>query len=251
VGECGSNDCYTDYVAQFTPAGHAGFRRLKPLFGTMPGFSRGGHRVAYVDDHQRLIGVSVRTRRRRILAREAHIAEPAWSPGGRRIVFVQAAPAGSWSITTIGVDGRGLRRLTDGDQPAWSPRGGIIAFARFLSTGSMLYTVAASGGPEHALGPGENPDWSPQGDALVFDHDLRIWFANPDGTHSRNLGAGSMPRFSPDGRQIAFIHDLDLYVMDRDGHHKHKLVDDFDLAYTDDSADDAPVTWLAWQPLLS
>jgi hypothetical protein len=252
--ECGSN-CSMDYAAQFTPAGHARFRKLKQLFGPMPGFTRDGRRVAYVDDDERLIVASVGTKRRLALARQAISplfggTAPSWSPGGGRVAFVQRGP-GSLFIVTIRVNGRGLRRLTEGRRPAWSPRGSIIAFTRDVSRVETLYTVPANGGTEHALGPGEYPDWSPQGDALAFDRDGRIWTTDPDGTHARSLAAGRMPRFSPDGRQIAFIHDDDAYVMRRDGHRKRKVADHWVFENYDVMADWASVIWLAWQPLPS
>jgi WD40-like Beta Propeller Repeat len=255
VGDCGSNDCLTNYVAQFTPAGRAGLRKVKQPFGPTPGFTRNGQRAAYVDDHERLIVASVRTKRRHTLARQAIVplfgdTAPSWSPGGGRIAFVQRGARGSLFITTIGVDGRGLRQLTDGRQPAWSPRGGIIAFTRDVSNVDTLYTVPTNGGREHALGPGEYPDWSPQSDALAFDRHGRIWVAYPDGTHARKLSAGHMPRFSPDGRQIAFINDDSAYVMGRNGDHRHKIADHRALGDLDVTADEASVTWLAWQPLL-
>jgi dipeptidyl aminopeptidase/acylaminoacyl peptidase len=263
--DCGSN-CDDSYIAKLTPAGHGRFRRLKQLFGPTPGFARDGHRAAYVDDHERLIVASVTTKRPHTVARQAieplwgfanptqplfGDTAPSWSPDGRRLAFVQDGSPGSGFITTIGFDGRGLRRLTEGRQPAWSPRGGIIAFTRGVSHVNTLYTVPANGGPEHALGPGEYPDWSPQGDALAFDRGGRILVAYPDGTHARKLAAGYMPRFSPDGRQIAFIHDNSAYVMGRDGDHKHVVADELDLADLDYTADAAFVIWLAWQPLLT
>jgi dipeptidyl aminopeptidase/acylaminoacyl peptidase len=256
-GGCDSNDCFTDYDAQFTPAGHARFRNLKLRFGKTPGFTRDGHRVAYVE-RGRLIVASVRTNRQHTLAPHAIAVAPSWSPGGQRIAFARSpGPGGPSFITTIGVDGRGLRQLTQGYEPAWSPRGGIIAFMRGVSGVETLYTVPANGGPAHVLGPGKSPDWSPQGDALAFERDGRIWVAHPDGTHRRELAAGypvgSMPRFSPDGRQIAFISDNNVYVMDRDGHHKHEIADYSTLPDLDPTggAEAADVIWLGWQPLLA
>jgi Tol biopolymer transport system component len=264
-GGCDEHDCFTDYVAQFTPAGHARFSKLKLRFGKTPGFTRDGHRVAYVE-RGRLIVASVRTNRRRTLARRAIGAAigwpapaafaPSWSPGGQRIAFVrERAPGGPSFITTIGVDGRRLRQLAHGSQPAWSPRGGMIAFMRGVSGDQTLFTVPANGGPAHALGPGESPDWSPQGDALAFERNTRIWVAHPDGTHGRELATGypvsSMPRFSPDGRQIAFISDANVYVMDRDGHHIHKVADYSTLSDLDPKSDSMDVVWLGWQPLLT
>lgn len=60
---------------------------------------------------------------------EAFSASPNWSPGGRSIAF-ESDKTGKLQIWTIGVDGRGLKQLTDGPEesrrPFWSPRPGKV-----------------------------------------------------------------------------------------------------------------------------
>ena len=111
---------------------------------------------------------------------------PAWSPDGRRLAFVSfadhngtACPAdscpASGEICVVGVDGRGLRRLTaskaDDEHPTWSPDGSRIAFASGFALPSQghpswLVTVPAAGGKATRVGRFSgvlDPAWSPAG----------------------------------------------------------------------------------------
>jgi Tol biopolymer transport system component len=114
----------------------------------------------------------------RLTRTKAYDSFPAWSPDGRRIVFVSDRRAVG-KLWVVNADGRGLRRLTRGGSkdadPAWSPKGSLIAYA---ST---------------ARPPG-------------------IWLVRPDGTHARPLRrrgvGGGAPSWSPNARQIAFARPL-------------------------------------------
>jgi TolB protein len=71
------------------------------------------------------------------LTRDPHNEfDPAWSPGGKMIVFASdaASHAGFRSLYVIAADGSGLRRLTSGavddSMPSWSPDGRTIVFVR-------------------------------------------------------------------------------------------------------------------------
>ncbi len=61
-------------------------------------------------------------------------SDPAWSPGGTRLAFVQdnGARGGSTDVYTIATTGAGLRRLTTAagldDSPDWAPDGTRIAY---------------------------------------------------------------------------------------------------------------------------
>jgi TolB protein len=86
--------------------------------------SRGGDRVRLTDDGVR-----------------DH--DPYFSPDGRTIAFLsqtasddEGHPAGTWNIRVMGVDGQGVRMLTDDEhinsKPAWSPDGREIYFHRLV-----------------------------------------------------------------------------------------------------------------------
>jgi Tol biopolymer transport system component len=92
--------------------------------------------------------------------------EPAWSPDGLRLAYVERQPTDAAPRQqTVGmvIDGQHVGR--EGDlSPAWSPDGSRLAFVN--------------------------------GDA--------VWIERDDGTHRRRIARGLQPAWSPDGRSIAY-----------------------------------------------
>ena len=141
---------------------------------------------------------------RRIVAAKAGVTnmQPALSPDGSRIAF-SSNLAGMFRIDVVGVDGEGMRRITDGpdSEPAWSPDGSRIAFARgFDATGNGVFVQTCA-------------EWS---DILVIDVDVD----DPSEVNLTNGSRGTDPAWSPDGRRIAFASDrgenFDIYTMSSD-----------------------------------
>ena len=126
---------------------------------------------------------------------------------------------GAWGIFAIESTGRGLRRLTRGEDwvPVYSPDRGAIAFTRSRVIGENfrgdevstrdLYTMRSDGRAKRRLATAAYaPSWSPDGRRLVFARytDSSLWIVNADGTGLRRLVEGNSPAWSPDGHSIAF-----------------------------------------------
>jgi len=142
----------------------------------------------------------------------------------------------------MGVDGRGRKQLTSGDDssPSWSPDGSTIAFAR----ASSIFVVPAAGGTPTSLGSDpqasdSEPVWSPDGTKILFSSfrpdtlELDLWVMNADGsnrmriTNTPNLDELD-PAWSPDGSRILYSGAGDssswqIYVSDANGMNRHVL----------------------------
>ncbi len=181
-----------------------------------------------------------------LLAEGLNDAWPAWSPDGKRIVFVstQDRPGvknclAGWDVSTscptdiyvMNADGTGTRRLTHDPAteyaPAWSPNGQSIAFVRNVRNRAgrveqAIYVMNADGTDmrEVATGTGGNGrpfSWAPEGQQIAFVAEGKTRWAidivNLDGKGARTVFSrdgvwSSDPAWSPDGREIAFSSTL-------------------------------------------
>jgi Tol biopolymer transport system component len=126
--------------------------------------------------------------------------EPAWSPDGKRLVFVRAS-GGHAHLFVAGADGAGAQQITEGpsddEEPSWSPDGKLVVFC---STNAMLrsttqadlFTVRPDGSGLVQLTEGDryacHPTWGHDG--FIYFHvnaDARfhIWRLRPGGAGER------------------------------------------------------------------
>jgi TolB protein len=157
--------------------------------------------------------------------------DPAFSAGGRRIVFIHFDDrADTENIWTMNLTGRDRHRLTNRRDsgtmdPNVSPNGRWITFVRGRSdTAKALFRMRSDGTHIRRLTPfrwdvfGSKHDWSPDGRLIVLTRDAdraeagrsaNLVTIHPDGSHAKRLThfkggtshafAGS---FAPNGKRI-------------------------------------------------
>jgi dipeptidyl aminopeptidase/acylaminoacyl peptidase len=169
--------------------------------------------------------------------------EPAWSPDGRRIAFVQDSteveeivPQNRPAIYIYDAADSSIRRIqtgfTSSSSPAWSPDGSTIAFlcSRGRGEETDVCTVPAAGGATRnlttawELDPNE-PSWSPDGKTLYFDANTRgnthLFSVVVAGGAVRQVTTGERTlrdfTMSKDGRTLAYVgsdvtHAFELFT---------------------------------------
>ena len=131
-----------------------------------PAWSPDGRWIAYV---RKAPGTSIRElwlvrpdgSQGRPLTRLGGVAHaPSWSPDGRRIVFSANVRDNRFDIYTVGADGKGVHRVTSGEdsfEPAWSSDGKTIAFSKE----GAIFAIDVETGDERMLTDPKNNDSSP------------------------------------------------------------------------------------------
>jgi dipeptidyl aminopeptidase/acylaminoacyl peptidase len=139
--------------------------------------------------------------------------DPAFAPGGRRIVFTGSNDRGTRDVYVRSVGGGPARLIIrDAGEPAWSSRDEIA----YVRSGNV-YVARPDGSHRRWVTSGVSPDWSPDGrrlliirplPTLVFDAPLGYMYVV--GARGRGLrrvsreGSASDPVWSPDGRSFAY-----------------------------------------------
>jgi len=181
----------------------------------------------------------------RCLTTDGHSHHPAWSPDGKRILFIHDSTLSTKppyretadtishhpiELSVMDADGQN-RQVLRVIEPAihhvaWSPDGATLAISATAavkpgeSPRHGLFLLPASGQGELRLFRKDawTPSWSPDGTRLAFtvEHPRgrwRVYTANVDGTAETALGGPDLnsgsPAWSPGGEQIAFSQFTD------------------------------------------
>src|SRR5207245_1783458 len=135
----------------------------------------------------------------------AYDADPAWSPDGKKILFVTDRDGDGFRVYSMDADGKNEKDLSKAGNrmgfvyPAWSPEGTKIAYAGTVlngtSPGTEIFVMDAAGDNIKQLtklgGQNSYAAWSPDGKKIIFQHHDSydkpgpVYIMDPDGSNQK------------------------------------------------------------------
>jgi Tol biopolymer transport system component len=186
---------------------------------------------------------------RRVLKLRGAETCPRWSPDGNRLAFVRmdgTLPSPVHAVYTVGVDGRGLRKLSPLNE-AWEitdwGRNARILFESDYppETRLSIWSMRADGSDRRRITEGltethRHPRWSPDSRRIAFTNDREgdeeLWLMNADGSGMTPLTNNTItdfePGWSPDGRKLVFARTVankqpEIFIANADGSGERRL----------------------------
>jgi Tol biopolymer transport system component len=177
---------------------------------------------------------------------------PAWSPDGSKIAFIERRDDDSLSV--VNADGTNDRQLAAdvsfSVRPVWSPDSSKILFGREICDENRcdetLSLVDSDGSHERSVTPVSTDDdypaqWSPDGRLLAFvgldeNFHTNTFVVRPEGDGLKLVdkgGAGTS--WSPDGRSLAVVRGPDIWTTAVDGSGRSRITQGGRYGYGNES----------------
>lgn len=171
-------------------------------------------------------------------------SQPAFNPGGDRLVFYNHDPS-HLGLDILNLQSKGISEMTahtEDSTPAWSPDGKQILFASNKHGDRKWRIYVISPGEIRGEGVmwafGQMPAWSPDGSQVAYHgcnergDNCGVWVMKAGGFSPARLTtdpSDTAPSWSPDGSQVAFISarngNWDLYLVDVATGQETRLID--------------------------
>lgn len=178
--------------------------------GSNPFLTPDGRTILLSQDVVRTAGVSGRGLRV-VVPEEIYVANVSISPNGRRLAFTGTEDRTcdyfcQYSVYTIDLDGRRLRRVGPGRDPSWAPDSRALVYSSQGSVPELFVRTAR--GATKKIGVGSRPLWAPRGTRIAYSprEGAPYCFVDSDGSNKRCVGgrpAGG-GAWSPDGTRFAY-----------------------------------------------